>query len=89
VSASDERTRRVLKAAAEAFGWKAAPGPSGQGRGIAIGFDAGAYCALAAEVAVDRKSGAMTVKRVVAAQDMGMVINSARCTGRQPRHHSR
>ena len=30
---------------------------------------------MAAEVAVDRKSGAIKVKRVVAAQDMGIVIN--------------
>lgn len=74
-NASDARLRRVLKTAAEAFGWKAAPGPSGQGRAIAAGLDAGTYCALAAEVAVDRATGAITVKRVVAAQDMGIVIN--------------
>ncbi len=72
---SDARARRVLKSAADAFGWKAAPGPSGQGRGIAVGIDSGTYCALAAQVAVDRKSGAITVKRVVVAQDMGIVIN--------------
>jgi CO/xanthine dehydrogenase Mo-binding subunit len=74
-NASDPRLIRVLKTAAEAFGWKAGAGPSGQGRAIAVGFDAGAYCALAAEVAVDRKTGAINVKRVVAAQDMGLVIN--------------
>lgn len=72
---SDARARRVLQAAADAFGWKAAAGPSGQGRAIAVGIDAGTYCALAAEVAVDRASGEIKVKRVVAAQDMGMVIN--------------
>lgn len=72
---SDERARRVLKAAAEALGWKAAPGPSGQGRAIAVAVDAGSYCALAAEVVVDRKTGEIRVKRVVAAQDMGQVIN--------------
>lgn len=72
---SDERARRVLKAAADALGWKAAAGPSGQGRAIAMGIDAGTYCALAAEVGVDRKTGAIRVKRVVAAQDMGLVIN--------------
>lgn len=72
---TDARALRVLKAAADAFGWKAAPGPSGQGRGIAVGIDSGTYCALAAEVAVDRATGAIRVKRVVAAQDMGLVIN--------------
>jgi isoquinoline 1-oxidoreductase len=74
-NATDPRLIRVLKAAADAFGWKAAPGPSGQGRAIAVSADAGTYCALAAEVAVDRKSGAINVKRIVAAQDMGIVIN--------------
>ncbi len=74
-NASDERLRRVLKVASDAFGWKAGAGPSGQGRAIAAGLDAGTYCALAAEVAVDRKTGAITVKRVVVAQDMGLVIN--------------
>jgi nicotinate dehydrogenase subunit B len=74
-NAKDERLRRVLETAAASFGWKAAPGPSGQGRAIAVGEDAGTLCALAAEVEVDRKTGAIRVKRVVAAQDMGLVIN--------------
>ena len=74
-NASDPRLIRVLKTAADAFGWKAAAGPSGQGRAIACSIDAGTYCALAAEVAVDRKTGAISVKRIVAAQDMGLVIN--------------
>lgn len=71
----DERLRRVLKAAADAFGWKAGAGPSGQGRAIAVGEDAGTLCALCAEVDVDRTTGAIRVKRIVAAQDMGLVIN--------------
>ncbi len=74
-NATDERVRRVLKTVAEASGWKAAAGPSGQGRGLAIAEDAGTFCALVAEVDVDRKTGAIRVKRVVAAQDMGIVIN--------------
>jgi nicotinate dehydrogenase subunit B len=72
---TDKRARTVLKAAADAFGWKAAPGPSGQGRAIAFAEDAGSYTALAAEVAVDKKTGEIQVKRVIAAQDMGLVIN--------------
>lgn len=74
-NASDPRARSVLKAAANAIGWKAGAGPSGQGRGIAVGIDSGTYIALAAEVDVDKKTGAIKVKRVVAAQDMGIVIN--------------
>lgn len=72
---SDGRARGALEAAAKALGWKSAPGPSGQGRGIALGIDSGTYAATAAEVAVDRSTGAVTVKRVVAAQDMGLVVN--------------
>ena len=72
---TDERARRVLKTAAQGFGWKAAAGPSGQGRGIAVSTDAGSYSAIAAEVAVDRNTGVVTVKRLIAAQDMGQVIN--------------
>lgn len=72
---TDARARRVLETAAKTLGWKPAPGPSGQGRAIAIGIDAGSCVALAAEVAVDRATGEIKVKRVVAAQDMGLVIN--------------
>lgn len=72
---SDERVRNTLKAAADHFGWKPAAGPSGQGRGIAIGFDSGTYAAVIAQVAVDKKTGAIRVERVVAAQDMGIVVN--------------
>ena len=72
---SDKRAISVLKAASDAFGWKAAPGPSGQGRAIALSSDAGAYTAEAAEVAVDKATGEIKVKRVVIAQDMGQVIN--------------
>jgi nicotinate dehydrogenase subunit B len=72
---SDPRMRRVLQAAAEAYGWKPAAGPTGQGRGIACATDAGTYVAFVADVEVDRKSGRAKVKRVVAAQDMGIVVN--------------
>ncbi len=72
---SDPQLIRALKTVADAFGWKPGAGPSGQGRAIACSIDAGTYCAMAAEVAVDRKTGAINVKRVVAAQDMGLVIN--------------
>jgi len=72
---TDARLRKVLTAAADALGWKPGAGPTGQGRAIAASVDAGTYCALAAEVAVDKKTGAIQVKRVVAAQDMGIVIN--------------
>lgn len=72
---SDPRARRVLQAVADAFGWKSAAGPSGSGRGLAVGLDSGTFAALAAQVSVDRKTGAIRVERVVCAQDMGIVVN--------------
>lgn len=71
----DARMRRVLEAAADRFGWQPSPGPSGRGVGIACGVDAGTYIAHMAEVAVDRSSGETRVRRVVCAQDLGVIVN--------------
>jgi CO/xanthine dehydrogenase Mo-binding subunit len=72
---TDERMRGVLKAAAEKFGWTPAKGPSGRGFGIACGSDVNVPVALIAEVKVSERTGGVQVKRVVCAQDMGLVIN--------------
>ncbi len=72
---SDKRMRSVLLAAAERFGWRKAATPSGHGYGIACGIDSETYCAECVEVVVDKTSGNVRVKRVVCAQDMGIVIN--------------
>jgi isoquinoline 1-oxidoreductase len=72
---TDERMRGVLKAAGEKFGWTPAKGPSGRGFGIACGSDVDVPVALIAEVKVDKQTGDVQVKRVVCAQDMGLVIN--------------
>jgi nicotinate dehydrogenase subunit B len=71
----DKRMRGVLKAAAEKFGWTPIKSPSGRGFGISCGIDAGTYVAAMAEVEVDKKRGHVQVKRVVCAQDMGLVVN--------------
>ena len=71
---TDPRGRRVLQTVADAFGWKAGAGPSGQGRGIAVSSDAGTFCALAAEVAVNRKRGEIRVSAWCGAGH-GLVIN--------------
>jgi isoquinoline 1-oxidoreductase len=71
----DKRMINVLKAAAEKFGWQSIETPSGRGYGIACGIDAGTYVAFMAEVEVDRASGNVDIKRVVCAQDMGVVVN--------------
>lgn len=71
----DTRMIRVLQTCAKEFGWKPAKVPSGRGYGIAVGTDAGTYVAHMAEVAVDKQTGEVKVRRVVCAQDMGLCIN--------------
>ncbi|HEX7577439.1 MAG TPA: molybdopterin cofactor-binding domain-containing protein, partial [Verrucomicrobiae bacterium] len=72
---SDPRMIRVLKAAADKFGWTPAKSPSQRGLGVACGIDAETYVAAIAEVTVDKDKGTVQVKRVVCAQDMGVIIN--------------
>ena len=72
---TDARMVRALNAAAKKFGWTPKPAPSGRGVGVALGTDAGTYVALMVEVAVDKATGKVQVKRVVCAQDMGVVVN--------------
>jgi nicotinate dehydrogenase subunit B len=70
----DKRMIRVLTTAAEKFGWNKSKAANGRGYGVACGTDSGTCVAHMAEVEVDKK-GAVQVKRVVCAQDMGLVIN--------------
>jgi isoquinoline 1-oxidoreductase len=72
---TDQRMIRVLQAAVKAFGWTPKPGPSGRGYGVACGTDAGTYCVNMAEVKVDKATGKIQVVRLLAAQDMGVVVN--------------
>ena len=72
---ADSRMRRALQAAADAFGWTPAAGPSGRGFGIACSIDAGTYVAAIAQVGVDAKTGVIKPLRIVCAQDMGIVVN--------------
>ncbi|MFT3870562.1 MAG: molybdopterin-dependent oxidoreductase [Nibricoccus sp.] len=74
---TDPRLRRVLEAAAKSWGWTPAVGRSGRGLGVACGSDAGTVVASIAEVAVDKNDGKITVKRVLCAQEMGLVVNPA------------
>ena len=71
----DPRMRSVLKAVAQKFGYQPAPPPSGRGIGLACGIDAETYVAAMAEVDVDQSSGAVHVKRIACAQEMGQVVN--------------
>jgi nicotinate dehydrogenase subunit B len=72
---TDKRMSRVLKAAAEKFGWKPAKAPSGRGHGVVCFDYLGTYVAAMAEIKADKNTGKIQVIRVVLAQDMGPVIN--------------
>lgn len=69
------RVRRVLETAAKRFGWKPARAPSGRGVGVACGIYSNACNATFAEVAVNRATGAVEVKRIVMALDVGLVMS--------------
>jgi isoquinoline 1-oxidoreductase len=72
---NNARMQRIIKAAAEKFGWTPAKAPSGRGWGVASADYQGTYLTTMAEVAVDKATGAVQVKRVVCAQDMGIAVN--------------
>lgn len=72
---SDKRMRRVLEQAAARFGWKPGRGPTGRGCGVACGIYADTYVATMAEVAVDKATGRVRVKRVTCAQDQGVIVS--------------
>ena len=69
---SDPRMRRVLETAAKQFGWTKG---RGRGVGVACGMYSGTYVATMAEVEVDKRTGHVQVKRVVSAQDEGVIVN--------------
>jgi CO/xanthine dehydrogenase Mo-binding subunit len=72
---TNARVRRVIETAAKRFGWKAGRAPSGRGAGMACGMYSNACNATIVEVAVNRATGAVEVKRVVMALDEGLVVN--------------
>jgi len=72
---SDPRLRAVLEAAAKSFGWPRKKTQEGQGFGVACGYEKGSYVATFAEVAVDKKSDAVRVVRMVEAFECGAIVN--------------
>jgi nicotinate dehydrogenase subunit B len=82
---SDPRAIDVIKRAAEMIGWEGRPSPNQHptnsnivtGRGFAYARykQAENYVALAMEVAVDRKTGKINVRRVTCAHDGALVVN--------------
>jgi len=72
---SNPRMRAVLEAAAKSFGWPRKKTQEGQGFGVACGEEKGSYVATFAEIAVDKKSGAVRVVRLVEAFECGAIVN--------------
>jgi CO/xanthine dehydrogenase Mo-binding subunit len=73
---TDARLRRALETAVEQFGWKPAKAPSGRGVGMACGtYKNDSRTVTMAEVAVDKRTGHVQVKRVVCVMDQGLVVN--------------
>jgi CO/xanthine dehydrogenase Mo-binding subunit len=80
--ATNQRWAAVLQAAATAANWK--PFVSGSnlskenivtGRGIANSHHGGAYAAVVADIAVNKKSGKITARHLYGAQDSGFAVN--------------
>ncbi len=73
----DPRAREVVTRAAERFGWGKTQPAAGHGHGFAFARykNLAAYCAVAAEVAVEHETGRTRLVRAVAAVDAGQVVN--------------
>jgi CO/xanthine dehydrogenase Mo-binding subunit len=79
----EPRAKAVLTAAAQKAGWDRRPSPKknsatgeiATGRGIALSTRNGTYVGTVAEVDVNRRTGAVRVKRFVCAHDCGLIIN--------------
>jgi nicotinate dehydrogenase subunit B len=74
----EPRARAVIEAAAKRAGWQPnLRGNGREGRGIAYARykNVACYCAVVADVSVDRASGAIRVTRAVAAVDAGQIVN--------------
>jgi nicotinate dehydrogenase subunit B len=79
----DPRAKAVLEAATKKAGWEkrsspakhAGAGEIATGRGVALGTRNGTYVGTVAEVEVNRRTGAVRVKRFVCAHDCGLIIN--------------
>lgn len=79
----DPRAKAALASVAERASWDRRPSPRSNsgtgdivtGRGIAFGTRRGTYVATVAEVEVNRRTGAVWVRRLVCAHDCGLIVN--------------
>ena len=74
----DARARAVIQLAADKFGWDPTlQPPKGRGRGFAFAKykNLAAYTAVAVELEVERETGRIGLRRCVAADDSGEIVN--------------
>ena len=79
----EPRLRAVLETATKRFDWlsRAKQKRANVGVGLACGTEKGSFVAACAEVVVDRKRGACSVRRVAQVFDCGAVMNPLNLTG--------
>jgi isoquinoline 1-oxidoreductase len=71
----NERLRAVLEAAAKSFGWGKEKPTADRGFGLACGTEKGSFVATCVEVAIDRDSGGVKLRRAVTAFECGAIVN--------------
>ena len=72
---NNPRMAAVMDAVVKQAGWTPGVGRTGQGIGIALGFDAESYVAEVARVEVDQTTGEIMVRQVDAVIDCGLIVN--------------
>ncbi len=75
---ADPRAKAVIEAVAERASWKAgSKGDGRHGRGVAFAKykNLAVYCAVIADIEVDRSTGIVRVQKIWAAADAGMIVN--------------
>ena len=77
----DQRAVGVLESVRDSSGWQtgsmrlAGNGDIARGQGVAIMLRAGTYWACVAQIAVNRKTGAINVEKITVSVDPGIVVN--------------
>lgn len=71
----NSRMAAVLDAAVEKAGWTPGVGQTGQGIGVALGYDANTFVAEVARVELDEETGQIHVRHVDVAVDCGLIVN--------------
>ena len=72
---NNPRLAAVMHAAVDSAGWTPGVGSTGEGFGLALGFDANTYIAQVAKVEVDAETGELKIVQFDVALDPGLAVN--------------